>query len=354
MPHGADWENKDKAFEFDRDNPETVSSSCKKGLRTPCFYAKIIWAFWAGLFLSFCKCFGMQIPLLFIVMNQQGGTMAVANIRLFVCCHRPAVVPEHPLLVPVQVGAALADSHFPGFLHDDAGDNISRENRSYCELTAQYWAWKNVRADCCGFFHYRRYLYPDRSAKQPYRIEGEPALPLLDKLGYAALSDLISRYDLILPKGEDMHVPVREHYAQAPFHHGRDLELAERIVRERHPEMAQAMEQYLSGSICYFGNIHIMKQQAFHDYCSWLFPILREFDRRADTGNYTAQERRVDGYLAERLLGIYAVYRRDLKTLELPRVHFIGDPAERLKKQAVNLLLPPGSVRRSRIKAMKR
>lgn len=55
MPHGADWVNKDKAFEFDRDNPETVSSSCKKGLRAPCFYAKIIWAFWAELFLFFAN-----------------------------------------------------------------------------------------------------------------------------------------------------------------------------------------------------------------------------------------------------------------------------------------------------------
>ena len=74
------------------------------------------------------------------------------DIKLFVCCHRPVDVPKHPLLVPLQVGAALADSRFYGFLHDDAGENISRKNRSYCELTAQYWVWKNVRADYYGFF----------------------------------------------------------------------------------------------------------------------------------------------------------------------------------------------------------
>ena len=71
----------------------------------------------------------------------------MADIKLFVCGHQPTAVPEHPLLVPLQVGAALAEERFPGFLQDDKGESISAQNRFYCELTAQYWAWKNIRAD---------------------------------------------------------------------------------------------------------------------------------------------------------------------------------------------------------------
>lgn len=41
---------------------------------------------------------------------------------------------------------------------DNEGDNISGKNPDYCELTAQYWAWKNIDCDYYGFFHYRRYL----------------------------------------------------------------------------------------------------------------------------------------------------------------------------------------------------
>lgn len=274
----------------------------------------------------------------------------MGGVRLYVSCHQPTPVPAHPLLVPTQVGTALAKERFPGFVWDDGGENISRKNRSYCELTAQYWAWKNERADHYGFFHYRRYLYPDRGAKRPYRIEGTPTPELLDKLGYGRFSELISQYDLILPMGEDMRVSVREHYAKAPFHHGKDLKLAEELIRERSPEYVPAMEEYLSGTECYFGNIFIMEKAAFQGYSGWLFSLLEEFDRRADLTGYGPQEKRVDGYLAERLLGIWAAYHRELKTLELPRVHFIEDHGKRRGKELVNILLPPGSVRRSKVK----
>ena len=278
----------------------------------------------------------------------------MAEIKLFVCCHQPTQVPAYPLLVPIQVGTALADIHFPGFLHDDTGDNISERNRSYCELTAHYWAWKNAKAEYYGFFHYRRYLYPDPKAKQPYRIEGKPTLSLLKKLGYEEFESRIRQYDVILPKGENMFIPVREHYAMAPFHHREDLELVEQIVRERHPEMAEAAEQYLAGTVCYFGNIFIMRRQVFENYCSWIFPILEEFDRRADTDGYSIQERRVDGYLAERLLGIWWTYTRSrLRGLELPRVHMVGSFRERMLKQAQWVVVPPGTRRRAWLKGLR-
>ncbi len=280
----------------------------------------------------------------------------MAEIKLFVSCHQPSSVPEHPLLVPIQVGAALSEERFPGFLYDDEGENISHKNHSYCELTAQYWAWKNVQADYYGFFHYRRYLYPDMSAKRPYRIEATPTLKLLDRLGYDRLEVLIPQYDLILPKAENMHVPVREHYAKAPFHHKKDLDLIEEIIREKSPEYVPAMEKYFSGTLCYFGNIFIMKRERFETYSEWLFPILEEFDRRADLSGYGAQGLRVDGYLAERLLGVYYTKQtgEGAKALELPRVDFIASGAERRRRQLLNALLPPGSIRRAMVKRLKR
>ena len=277
--------------------------------------------------------------------------MGVIDIKLLVCCHRPVQIPSHPLLVPIQVGAALADTHFLNYLHDDTGDNISQKNRFYCELTAHYWAWKNTEADYYGFFHYRRYLYPDMKARRPYRVEREPSSALLEKLGYSEFARLIEQYDLIFPKGEDMHLSVREHYACAPYHYHEDLALVEEIIRQHYPKMVPALRQYFSDTICYFGNIFIMKQDIFYDYCAWLFPILEEFDHCTDWKDRTPQELRVDGYLAERLFGVYLTHRRaELHTLELPRVHFEPNTIVRRKKQLLDAVLPPGSKRRSIVK----
>lgn len=275
------------------------------------------------------------------------------DIKLFVCCHKKEQIAQHELLVPVQVGAALAAERFEGFQQDDSGEHISEKNRSYCELTAQYWAWKNVQADYYGFFHYRRFLCPQMGAKQPYRIENCPDEALLGKLGYAGFAEFIRDWDVIAPVGEDMYVTVREHYASAPYHHGKDLALIGEILTERHPEMAEALENYLSGTVSYFGNIYIMKQQVFNEYCSWLFPLLEEFDRRANLEGYGPQELRVNGYLAERMFGVWLTHRRcGLKVCEVPRVHFVADAGERMKKKLLNWLLPPGSKRRSLIKSV--
>lgn len=275
------------------------------------------------------------------------------RIKLFICCHQPSQVPKHPLLVPVQVGAALAQERFPGFLYDDDGENISHRNRSYCELTALYWAWKNVDADYYGFFHYRRYLYPDTEAKRPYRLEEQPAEVLLDALGYGEFAACIRQYDLVMPMAEEMYISVRRHYAEATFHHKRDLDLIQEIVRRQHPEFSAAMESYFSGTAHYFGNICIMKHSVFHDYCAWLFPILEEFDRRADVTAYGPQERRVDGYLAERLLGVYCTYMRSrLRVLELPRVHFV--PGNAVRQRMLYRICPPGTYRRFLMKKMAR
>lgn len=274
------------------------------------------------------------------------------EIRIFVSCHQPYPVPLHPILSPIQVGGVLASQRFPGFLQDDSGENISSQNRSYCELTAQYWAWKNVEANYYGFFHYRRYLYPDLDAKRPYAIGSTPTQEVLEQLNFAALPEIVKRYELIVPMGENMFMPVREHYGRSKHHHRKDLALTERIVQELYPNYAGTLEKYLSQPVCYFGNIFIMEHGLFYRYCAWLFSILTEFDRRADLKGYSPQELRVDGYLAERLFGVFYTQCRmeGVRCVELPRIDFIADRKIRRKRMLLSALLPPGTKRRAVVK----
>ena len=44
------------------------------------------------------------------------------------------------MYLPVQVGAEKKESL--GYARDNEGENISKKNPNYCELTGLYWAWK--------------------------------------------------------------------------------------------------------------------------------------------------------------------------------------------------------------------
>ncbi|MFR5100595.1 MAG: DUF4422 domain-containing protein, partial [Bifidobacterium pseudocatenulatum] len=55
--------------------------------------------------------------------------------------HKPYRTPDDPAYLPLHVGAALHPDVLPGIQGDDEGDNISRLNASYSELTALYWMW---------------------------------------------------------------------------------------------------------------------------------------------------------------------------------------------------------------------
>ena len=69
------------------------------------------------------------------------------RVRLFVTTHKNVNRFESDVMQPVQVGLHEGSYRFPWAFHDDEGENISDRNPRYCELTTQYWAWKNVDAD---------------------------------------------------------------------------------------------------------------------------------------------------------------------------------------------------------------
>ena len=76
------------------------------------------------------------------------------SIKILIACHKPTDFLASDCLQPIQVGAAKAAVRLPDMLHDDEGENISALNPMYCELTAQYWAWKNLPGDDSGLAHY--------------------------------------------------------------------------------------------------------------------------------------------------------------------------------------------------------
>ena len=268
---------------------------------------------------------------------------------LLMCCHKEYdIIP--PLWMPVQCGAAL---HPPvqGVLRDDGGESISALNREYCELTAHYFAWKNVQAEYYGFCHYRRFFCAEASTKRAYLARGKLSTAdrarLLRDVDY--WRSLIEAHDIIAPKAEDMGLRVKEHYCTSRYHYAEDLELFMQILHSKAPELWGTAEAYLSQNKQYFCNMFVMKAEYFRRYCELLFGILDEFDTHK-TLHGDFQSDRTDGYLGEIFTGIFITYCRKngADIIEVPRLD-VGCTA---KKRLSCVLLPPESRRRFLAKSL--
>ena len=63
-------------------------------------------------------------------------------MSVYVVTHKKfSMIPEKNYKT-ILVGAYKG--HIFGDCYDDEGNNISKKNPNYCELTGAYWIWKNV------------------------------------------------------------------------------------------------------------------------------------------------------------------------------------------------------------------
>lgn len=259
------------------------------------------------------------------------------QIKIFISCHKECNLLRNKYIQPIQVGCSVSGQHFNNMFHDDDGDNISYLNPMYCELTAQYWAWKNVDADYYGFMHYRRYFSfnPNLLPEDPYGniVLDDLSADNLKKLylDEETVRTLVPQYDVItLIPNEMRYLGAETVYQHAkeesPFHRIEDLDKIIDIINTRHPEYKSSAEKYLNSSYGYFCNMYILRKEIFQAYCEWLFDILETHRKTNNFDEYSIDEYRVSGFWAERLWGIYYTYLQDtcpnLKCKEVQKTFF--------------------------------
>lgn len=260
------------------------------------------------------------------------------DVRIFVTTHKDVALFDSDVLQPVQVGFARQRKRFPWALQDDAGEGISELNAMYCELTTQYWAWKNVDAAYYGFCHYRRYFdfAEERHLENAY---GEVMAGHIDWgaqerfcLDDDAIRSVVSRYDVITTGVNDVRrFPERyrdlwDHYARAPHLDVADLTRAMEILGELYPDFVEDARAFLAGHTACFCNMFIMRKELFQRYCAWMFPVLDRFVDGWDTTHKSHEALRAPGHIAERLLNIFLLHEQrvspELRWGELQCVHF--------------------------------
>ena len=203
-------------------------------------------------------------------------------------------MPEDEVYLPLHVGAeGKADL---GYTKDNTGDNISIKNPNYCELTGLYWAWKNLQADYIGLVHYRRYF----TIKEIRNIE----LKKKQILSLKEWKRLLSKYPVIVSDKRKYYIETnRSHYNHA--HPGIGLDETERIIQEYYPEYSEAFTLVMDRTWAHMFNMFVMRRDLFQEYCQWLFGILFELEERLDISAFDAYNKRVFGFVSERLLDVW-------------------------------------------------
>lgn len=274
----------------------------------------------------------------------------MSDIKILISCHKEFDVPKSNIMLPIQVGTSIARKKIDGMLYDNDGENISEKNLMYCELTAQYWAWKNLTADYYGFGHYRRYFnFSDKSYKEdPWGNVFEDYINEKATKMYGfndnTIRKLVEEYDIITTSRKDVRkLPPRyksiyDQYSKASLLHIKDLECLLSIIDEKYPEYSEVAQEHCSGHVTSFCNMYILKKEIFFSYCEWMFDILFEFEKRTDMSQYSQEALRTPGHLSERMFGIFYLKllkdKPNLKVKELQCILFEHPEKQDLLKPA--------------------
>lgn len=215
-------------------------------------------------------------------------------VKIIVATHKEYKMPQDELYLPVQAGAACHE-RLP-YTGDDTGENISEKNGFYCEMTALYWAWKNLDADALGLCHYRRYF------REPGKKE-----PIREK----TLERFLQEVPVILPKKRHYWIETGE--SQYVHAHGKEsLSVLRSVIQDLYPDYLPAFDGTMARTAGHRFNMMIMKKEQLDAYCEWLFDILFETEKRMKN-----PPARSLGFLSERLLDAWIV-TTGTAYLELP------------------------------------
>lgn len=242
------------------------------------------------------------------------------NIKILVCCHKPGEWISDDIYIPIQCGKALSNVDL-AIQGDDTGDNISTKNRNYAELTAMYWAWKNMKnVDYIGLCHYRRY-FDFHKQSNGFGAYTERLISSIQDLEYSIPNTVFSQIEkghIIVASPFIVNTCLYLNYCY--YHISDDLRVLEDVLRKRNDIYYKSFLKLMWCNNRFFPcNMFLMPFVEYDKYCTWLFDVLSEVESRLDISKYTSDQSRVFAYMAERLLTVY-LYANHIKT---KGVHFV-------------------------------
>ena len=213
----------------------------------------------------------------------------MGKIKILIACHKPYEVINDEIYTPIHVGRAISKykEEMSEMIGDDTGDNISEKNPYYSEMTAQYWAWKNVKdIEYIGFCHYRRFFETHFTEQN--------------------IENFLKNDNDVIMAG-----PVFRHYGRFNFLKTfvcpEDLGIMLYAVKTKYPEYYKTLSEYAYGLIDYPLNMFVCRKELFDKYAEWIFNILFECEKLIKLQPYS-RGRRVFGYLSEFLMPVFFLH----------------------------------------------
>lgn len=255
----------------------------------------------------------------------------MSNIKICVS-HRidlDSTVIKNDIFLPVYCGATFKkDNWNKDIIGDNTGDNISEKRMSFCELTVQYWAWKNLEADYYGLCHYRRYFsfsneifkediynnviekYIDNNTIKKYNLNNSEFI-----------QKEIENYDVLATTPFKVtnvgFKNIKEQYIKQPYLFEKDINILLEVINDLYPEYLKTAKKVLETDKFIPCNMFIMKKNIFNDYNKWLFDILFETEKRINIEEYSINSVRTIAHLAERMLDIFLMYKKKNKNIHI-------------------------------------
>lgn len=223
-----------------------------------------------------------------------------------------------------------------GYVYDNTGDNISTKNASFCELTALYWIWKNTNDDIVGLVHYRRF-FANKSLAFKFSF-----------LNTTNINKILNCYDIILPINTRVYstnkkngkkiknISIREQYYTN--HYKKDLDLVYDIICKKFPEYKTSFNEVMDFKAISLFNMFVCKKELIDRYCEWLFDILFEAEKNIDISNYDAYQKRIFGFLSERLFNVW-IKKNNLNIKYLPVINIDSNTFNQVLKNDIKAIV---------------
>lgn len=209
------------------------------------------------------------------------------KISLFVVSHKKLKQENYPERKIIYVGKNSEDYVDSASFTDSIGDNIADKNYTYCECSAIYRIWKNYHeAPYIGIEHYRRLFC--NIFKKPRTTSY-----FLKKL---------KKYDFIVMYNRFYFVRNDRWFKR---NHGKEMYYALRNnLAKVEPEYLSAFDEVMKRRHLSACNMFVTSKENYDAYCSFLFKVLFEVEKNIEIPKDLYQ-RRIMGFMAERLLDVY-------------------------------------------------